>query len=152
MFNIFLFLTEHNVEVIDLQETLQNLPIFPILLVAYGIGVIGFILKRQFVELIPYTLVCGFAIFMVVEYEKLIELGDVEFEILKGLLNSIFKAKKSLPHNTGTELLIGFNLFAKLNPDPKNIEEADNNRKQLQKNVVKKQNKNQKKIVKKGWI
>lgn len=153
MFNIFLFLAK-DVGVIDLPETLEKLkaPIVLGIIIVYGITAIRMIAKKEFMELIVGTIIVGFIVVVIKDTTKLSAIGDSFYNTVMGLLNGIYQIKESIPKNTGTELLIGFNLFAKMNPDPKNITEADNNRKQLQKNVVKKQNKDQKKIVKKGWI
>jgi hypothetical protein len=43
-------------------------------------------------------------------------------------------------------------IFSNINNNPKTIEEAEKNQKNLQKNIVKMQNKNKKKEVKKKWF
>lgn len=153
MFNIFLFLT-NDVKMIDFKETFENFNgvIFYLLIAVLAIGVLRFIAKGFSFEILIYIVVSGFAIFLVMNPEKLMIIGETFYNITLAILNSIYKAKKSLPDNTNLLIGSGFNLFAKMNPDPKNITEADNNRKQLQRNVVKKQNKDQRKIVKKGWF
>jgi hypothetical protein len=149
-----MILLVENVQVIDFKETFEsfNGVIFYLLIAVLGIGVLRFIAKGFSFEILIYIAVSGFAIFLVMNPDKLMFIGETCYNITIAILNSIYKAKKSIPDNTGTDLLIGFNLFAKMNPNPQNIEEADNNRKQLQKNVVKKQNSNQRKTVKKGWF
>jgi len=149
-----MILLVENVQVIDFKETFEsfNGVIFYFLIAVLGIGVLRFIAKGFSFEILIYIAVSGFAIFLVMNPDKLMFIGETFYNITIAILNSIYKAKKSIPDNTGTDLLIGFNLFANLNPEPKTIEEAEKNQKNLEKNVVKKQNSNQRKTVKKGWL
>jgi len=149
-----MILLVENVQVIDFKETFEsfNGVIFYLLIAVLGIGVLRFIAKGFSFEILIYIAVSGFAIFLVMNPDKLMFIGETFYNITIAILNSIYKAKKSIPDNTGTDLLIGFNLFANLNPEPKTIEEAEKNQKNLEKNVVKKQNSNQRKTVKKGWL
>jgi hypothetical protein len=149
-----MFLLAENVRVIDFKETFEsfNGVIFYLLIAVMAIGVLRFLSRGFSLEIIVYIAVSGFAIFMVMNPDKLITIGEACYNITLSILNSIYKVKKDMPSNTGTELLIGFNIFAGIKNNPKDINEAEENRKNLQKNVVKQQNKNQKKIVKKGWL
>jgi hypothetical protein len=153
-----MILLVENVQVIDFKETFESFNgiIFYLLIAVLGIGVLRFIAKGFSFEILIYIAVSGFAIFMVMNPEKLMFIGETFYNITLAILNSIYKAKKSLPNSNseGTKLLIGcgFNIFTNINKNPKDINEADNNRKTLQRNVVKQQNKNQKEIVKKGWF
>lgn len=150
-----IFLSE-NVRVIDFKETFEsfNGVIFYLLIAVMAIGVLRFLSRGFSLEIIVYVVISGFAIFMVMNPEKLMLIGETCYNMTLSILNSIYKAKSSMPDNTGTstELLIGFNLFAGINPKPQTIEEAEKNQKNLEKNVVKQQNKNQKQVVKKGWF
>jgi hypothetical protein len=153
-----MILLVENVQVIDFKETFEsfNGVIFYFLIAVLGIGVLRFISRGFSFEIIIYVIVSGFAIFLVMNPDKLMFIGETCYNITIAILNSIYKVKKSMPdsNSEGTKLLIGcgFNIFANLNPEPKTIEEAEKNQKNLEKNVVKKQNSNQRKTVKKGWF
>jgi hypothetical protein len=147
-------LLSENIKVIDFKETFEsfNGVVFYLLIAVMGIGVLRFLSRGFSLEIIVYIAVSGFAIFMVMNPDKLMTIGETCYNMTLSILNSIYKAKSSIPDNTGTELLIGFNLFAGIKNNPKDINEAEENRKQLEKNVVKQQNSNQRKTVKKGWF
>lgn len=149
-----MFLLSESVKVIDFKETFEsfNGVIFYLLIAVMAIGVLRFLSRGFSLEIIVYIAVSGFAIFMVMNPDKLMTIGEACYNMTLSILNSIYKVKKDMPSNTGTELLIGFNIFAGIKNNPKDINEAEENRKNLQKNVVKQQNKNQKKVVKKGWL
>jgi hypothetical protein len=103
---MFIQLFLESYKVIDISKTYSNMSdlVFYLLIIVFALGAIRLLAQQKFIELIPYAVCAGLAIFLISNPDKFMEIGKISFDVVIGLMKNIANFKENLPIDSGTNL------------------------------------------------